>query len=165
MAIENFSMRDVIKYGLITLGHAMRPDLYSFAEDLPFHTWVALVLPTVMERVGLADLLTTAVRTLAKLDGPKEWSGDLSLMPAAATGNGEYRLGTPNFFGGSVPLIGASFFAGCLANSQLLGLNPHDIMRDEALSPFAQRAQEVGDQEESFSGHRSKAGALIAVSK
>ncbi|KAE8371642.1 hypothetical protein BDV26DRAFT_298603 [Aspergillus bertholletiae] len=36
MAAENFSLRDVVKYGMISLGYVVDPEFYRVAEDLAF---------------------------------------------------------------------------------------------------------------------------------
>lgn len=146
MAAENFSLRDVIKYGLITLGHSMYPELYRFAENLPFHNWIALILPTVMKRVNLVELVTAGVETLARLDAPQEWPGELSAIQRA--GRNEHFFGSPEPTGTPTFPIEISFFTACLANARFLGLNPRDIMKDEAISPFSARAEQLPDKEE-----------------
>jgi hypothetical protein len=64
MAAENFSVRDVIKYGLISLGDALNPELHRLAEDLPFHHWVSLVVPPVLVNMDLETVVRAGVKTL-----------------------------------------------------------------------------------------------------
>ncbi|KAK9350294.1 hypothetical protein V1523DRAFT_420296 [Lipomyces doorenjongii] len=85
------------------------------------------------------------VRTLARLDGPKVWSGELS--PMASTAGEEYLFSTTDLIGNSIFPIGTSFFTACIANCHLLGLDPQNIMKDDAVWPFSQQTQEVLDDE------------------
>ncbi|KAJ5587879.1 uncharacterized protein N7459_003644 [Penicillium hispanicum] len=136
MASENFSLRDLIKYGLITLGYAMNPQDYSLAESQPFHTWASLILSTVKKQVDLERLVLAGARTLAQLDGPKVWTGELSRI--ASTAAEGPLLSPPRIIESINCPHPIGFFAACLANCHLLGLEPHTIMKDDAISPFWQ---------------------------
>jgi hypothetical protein len=142
MASENFSMRDIVKYGLISLGYAMSPHLYSCAESLPFHTWVPLILSTFKQKMNLEDIVLAGVMTLARLNGPDVWSGELS--PSVSTA-GERLFFTPRIMETTTLLFSTGFFSACLANSQLLGLDPHSIMKDDAMSPFSRKSRTDSD--------------------
>ncbi|KAJ8103598.1 hypothetical protein POJ06DRAFT_298087 [Lipomyces tetrasporus] len=144
MAVENLSMRDVVKYGLIALGYAMYPEHYSNAEVLPSETWIERILFTINRQVNVMELVTAGVKTLVQLDGPKEWSGYLSLMTSTAEGE-RYFTTPPDLVRNAILPSNISFFAACLANCHLLGLAPDDFMKDDTISPFVLRRQKVPD--------------------
>ncbi|KAI8717314.1 BZIP domain-containing protein [Fusarium sp. LHS14.1] len=53
MADENFSLRDIVKYGLITLGYAVNPEILRITEDLAFYSWSLLVLSAALTDIHL----------------------------------------------------------------------------------------------------------------
>jgi hypothetical protein len=138
MASENFSMRDIVKYGLITLGNAISSRLYNFAESIPFNDWVPLVFSTLEQNTNLKELVLAGARILSRLNGPDIWYIKSSPLPSIV-GEGCY-LSIPSLL--SFPL-GAGFFSACLANGYLLGIDPHSFMSDDAISPFLQKLPEL----------------------
>lgn len=137
IASENLSMRDIVKYGLITLGHAMDPQLYGFAENLPFHCWASLVLSTLAQGTGVEELIVVGTRALAQLKGPDSWYN--RLCPVAATVEEEFYSSVshvPRLFEPQYSPLSTGFLSACFANCYLLGLDPHSVMEDDALSPF-----------------------------
>lgn len=143
MAAENFSLRDVIKYGLISLGYSMDPDLYRLAEELPFHHWTSLVVSPALLNVDLETIIRAGVKTLVCLRGPQAWSGDLSQL-ALSKGEG-CLLGPLHILGNPTFTIRTGFFTASLANCRLLGLAPHTIMNHDAMSPFVQKIHSPPD--------------------
>jgi hypothetical protein len=71
MAAENFSLREVIKYGLISLGYVADPEAFRDAENLPFHLWSPLVLPPVLSHADIEEIARKGVMTLLSLGGPE----------------------------------------------------------------------------------------------
>lgn len=82
MANENFGLRDIVKYGPITLGYAADPEILRITEDLAFYSWSLLVLSAALSDIHLKSH-TSRSQDLLDLEGPKTWSGELSLMALA----------------------------------------------------------------------------------
>lgn len=141
MAAENFSLREVIKYGLISLGYVADPGAFRVAEDLPFHSWSLLVLPPVLSHTDVERIARTGVETLLNLAGPETWAGQLSPIALAAS---EVCLSLmfPPTDGHPMYTIKAGFFTASLANCHMLGLDPQLIMHHTAKSPFVHTAHE-----------------------
>ncbi|KAF7532751.1 hypothetical protein G7054_g7704 [Neopestalotiopsis clavispora] len=124
MAAENFSLREVIKYGLISLGYVADPEAFRDAENLPFHLWSPLVLPPVLSHADIEEIARKGVMTLLSLGGPESWTGHLSPI-AIATSELCLSLMLHPIIDNSLYTIRAGFFAASLANCRILGLDPH----------------------------------------
>lgn len=140
MADENFSLRDIVKYGLITLGYAANPEILRITEDLAFYSWSLLVLSAALADIHLERVIRVGVKTLLDLKGPKTWSGELSLM-ALAKEDGYMLTNYPGSTGNPTIAIRTGFFTASLANCWLLGIEPCAIMDHNAVSPFVRTTQ------------------------
>lgn len=130
MATENFSLRDIIKYGLISLGYAIDPAIYDNVEDGAFYSWTLSALSPVIVDADIEKVAKAGIKTLLRLIGPQTWSGDLSFLALAKQIDSSYKLGSP------VCTIKTSFVTSGLANCNFLGLDPHIMMDHAAASPF-----------------------------
>ncbi|KAJ5471460.1 hypothetical protein N7530_008817 [Penicillium desertorum] len=138
-AAENFSMRDIVKFGLIALGYAMHPQHYSSAEDLPFWPWIDTILLDVNRQVNSVKIVTAGLEILAQLNGPKAWAGQLS--STAAIERERYFGIIPDIASDTILLSNISFFTACSAICYHLDFPPDDLMKDEAISPFILRQE------------------------
>ncbi|KXH52356.1 hypothetical protein CNYM01_02172 [Colletotrichum nymphaeae SA-01] len=71
MVRENFTLRDVVKYGLIAMGYSMDPVLYESASSLSSREWVAAV----KARCGSVDMrqvVVAGLTILAHLTAPTD---------------------------------------------------------------------------------------------
>lgn len=71
MVRENFTLRDVVKYGLIAMGYSMDPMLYDSALSLSSREWIAAV----KVRCGSLDMrqvVVAGLKILAHLTAPNE---------------------------------------------------------------------------------------------
>lgn len=135
MAAENFSLHDVVKYGLISLGYAAGPEHLSSTEGLPFRSWAPLVLSSIATSIDVESVIRAGVKALIRLKGPLTWSGHISPMALAKeneylTVNYLQSIGSPTF------TIKTGFFTASLANCRLLGIDPSELMNHDAESPF-----------------------------
>lgn len=67
---ERFGLRDIIKYGLIQLGHAMNGALFESAQHASSRAWLAQVLSATGE-VDIPAAITAGVRLLAGFPLPE----------------------------------------------------------------------------------------------
>jgi hypothetical protein len=134
LALENLGFRDIIKYGLITRGYAIRPELFDSAKSLPAVVWLRLV-QSELGGFDIKEAFLSGIGLLASLDAPIEalarrhavWRGDCAESICMA--NQTLHLD-------NLTLSSLSFTAAFTENAHQLGINPHDIMNDRAESPF-----------------------------
>ncbi|KAF4964456.1 hypothetical protein FSARC_7642 [Fusarium sarcochroum] len=135
MAAENFSLHDIVKYGVISLGYAVDPVVLSSAENFAFCSWSLAMMSLFPASIDLECVLRAGIKTLIRLNGPQTWSGHMSLM-ALAKGNSHAAIDSLQSLGDPPNLIRIGFLTASLANCRLLGLDPCAIMNHDAESPF-----------------------------
>ncbi|KAM0541833.1 hypothetical protein ACHAPJ_013083 [Fusarium lateritium] len=139
MAAENFGLHDVVKYGLISLGYAVDPGVFSSAENFAFCSWSQAIMSLIPASIDLECVLRAGIKTLIRLNGPQTWSGHISLM-ALAKGNTYVAMDSLQSLGNPSNSIRIGFLTASLANCRLLGLDPCAIMNHDAESPFVRSA-------------------------
>ncbi|ETS85874.1 hypothetical protein PFICI_03899 [Pestalotiopsis fici W106-1] len=139
MAAENFSLREIIKYGLISLGYVADPGAFRIAQDLPFHSWSILVLPPLLSLTDIEEIARAGVETLLGLAGPESWTGQLSPIALAAS---KVCLSSmvPPVIGDPIYTIRTGFLTASHANCRILGFDPQVILQHHAKSPFVNTA-------------------------
>ncbi|KAI0877444.1 hypothetical protein GGS24DRAFT_511080 [Hypoxylon argillaceum] len=68
---ERFGLRDIIKYGLIRLGHAMDASLFERARHASPRAWIAQVRAALGESIDILAVLAAGVRLLASFPLPE----------------------------------------------------------------------------------------------
>lgn len=124
MARENFTLRDIVKYGFIGLGHAMDPLLVWRGQTLSFRDWIELVKSTHKE-TDIQLAVSRGVRVLAQLSCPPEWPLLDSHLPS-------YANGIPN----TITLKTMSFLSAILANAIHIDISPESMVAFDAQSQF-----------------------------
>lgn len=117
---ENFTMRDIVKYGLIVLGFAMDTAVFDSATSCSSRIWMELVISTCGD-VDMRQVVVAGVKVLARLTAPDEWPG-LDKCPNLCTD--------------TITLTAISFASALHANAVQLGVSPEELMDDEAQSRF-----------------------------
>ena len=74
MMRERFSLRDVIKYGLIKLGYAMPSELFEGAKDAETRAWIEQVRVAVRD-VNMRAVIAAGIKVLASLPLPMARAG------------------------------------------------------------------------------------------
>ncbi|KAI1359502.1 hypothetical protein F5Y08DRAFT_332264 [Xylaria arbuscula] len=67
---ERFSIRDVIKYGLIKLGYAMNPNLFESAKHASTRAWLAQVNTLIDDNVDVMTVFAAGVKLLSSFPLP-----------------------------------------------------------------------------------------------
>jgi hypothetical protein len=134
LALENFGFRDIVKYGLVITGYAIRPELFHSANALPASAWVRLV-QSELGNFDIKEIFSSGISRLASLDVPVEvlapiqvgWKGDCT---------DSISMASQNLHLDNISLSYLSFSAAFTENARQLGITPHDIINDHAKSPF-----------------------------
>ncbi len=124
MVWENFSVRDLMKYGLIARGYAMEPALFENALSLPLRSWIELVQSSYSD-VDVKQVVESGVRLLAQLNGPDKW-------PAQEWSQPQF----PNIHANNIALTTMSCLSAQLANAIQLNYAPEDLLPYNAQSRF-----------------------------
>ncbi|KAK1470889.1 hypothetical protein CCUS01_01007 [Colletotrichum cuscutae] len=121
---ENFTLRDVVKYGLIATGYSMDPVLYDSALSLSSREWIA----TVKARCGSVDMrqvVIAGLRILAHLTAPNEQPTLEWLQPI-----------WPSPSRGVLHLRSISYASAMRAIAAQLSITTEYLMDENAQSPF-----------------------------
>ncbi|KAH9987952.1 hypothetical protein F4779DRAFT_611203 [Xylariaceae sp. FL0662B] len=131
MTREVFGIRDIIKYGLISLGHSVSPSLYDSAERLPMREW----MESVESSLGGVDLLKEAfaagISVLGRLKVTSERSISIHDMLNTTACPNPVDLAKS-----SITISRVSFLAAVLANALHLGIPWHHLLSWKAESHF-----------------------------
>ncbi|KAF2971579.1 hypothetical protein GQX73_g2021 [Xylaria multiplex] len=134
---ERFTIRDVIKYGLIKLGYTMNSQLFESAKHASTRAWMQQVI-TVVGDVDIIAVLAAGIKLLASfplpstlLDGAddEEIFRRIVFTPQSNTLSNRITLGTVS--------LGSAFFA----NAMLLGIPINTMMEDEDIPMQPQALQ------------------------
>jgi hypothetical protein len=136
VVLEHFAIRDIVKYGLVTMGYAMSPELFNSAASLPFRRWAELV-ESIYADVDIKQAVSAGVRVLAQLDSPPEW-------PPPEW----FRQPSPRLSSITIDLKAMSFAAAVLRNAIQLRLPYESILDDNAQSRFYSAGSERSELEE-----------------
>ncbi|RWA08481.1 hypothetical protein EKO27_g6637 [Xylaria grammica] len=124
---ERFTLRDVIKYGLIRLGYAMNSHLFESAQHASTRAWMKQVV-AVVGNVDIIAVLAAGIKLLASFPLPSTLlDGDdddeifrrIIFAPQSSALANRITLTTIS--------LGSAFFA----NAMLLGIPLSDMMADE----------------------------------
>ncbi|KAF4951756.1 hypothetical protein FSARC_12827 [Fusarium sarcochroum] len=125
---ESFGLKDVLKYGIIALGHFMSPELYQTAKSLSSRQWLTRVRSSMCD-VDLNQALATGIGLLSGLNAPVRLETlDPSGLPLVITCP---RSVTP------VCLSAISFTSAVGANAVFLGIQGHSLLDMSLYSPFS----------------------------
>jgi hypothetical protein len=134
LASENFGFRDIVKYGLVITGYAIRPELFHSANALPAGAWIRLV-QLELGAFDIKEIFCSGISLLASLDVPIE-----VLAPLQASWKGgcaePVGMASPDLYLRNMSFSYLSFSAAFTENARQLGITPHDIINDQAVSPF-----------------------------
>lgn len=136
---EHFTIRDIVKYGLITMGYAVSPDLLHCAALLPFRHWAELVESNYAD-VNIKQAISAGVHLLAQLDPPPQW------LPAEGCNEPGPKLNT-----NVITIKAMSFVAAMLTNAAQLRVPPEALMDDCSQSRFYSSGTETSELEEDMS--------------
>jgi hypothetical protein len=78
VARENFTLRDIVRYGLMGMGHAVDPNLTEHGQVLPFDSWLNYV------GIDAQEVCHRGVEVLSQLNAPVEWPGPDDTTPSTA---------------------------------------------------------------------------------
>ncbi|KAK1622377.1 hypothetical protein BDP81DRAFT_400344 [Colletotrichum phormii] len=124
MVRENSTIRDVVKYGLIVMGHSMDPGLYESALSLSSREWIE----TVKARCGGVDMrqvVIAGLRILAHLTAPEERPALGWVLPTY-----------PRPPIDAISLRSMSYASAMRAIAAQLGITTEYLMDENAQSPF-----------------------------
>lgn len=124
MVREDFTFRDIVKYGMIDMGYAMSPTLYSRAAVSSSLTWIELVRSS-CSGVDIKHAVTSGVKILAQLTAPGE--GQIRAC---------FEQSSPRLCTNTITLSAMSFISALHANAARLKMAPDSLMADEAQSQF-----------------------------
>jgi hypothetical protein len=130
---EGFTFRDIVKYGLISMGYSMNSALFDSALNTSPHRWIER-LKLHYPDVDMKQAVSFGVRVLAGLNGPEEWPG-LEWL-------GQPR---PNIYANQINLTAMSYFKALVANANHLKVHPDVLMDDYAQSSFCMSDLENGE--------------------
>jgi hypothetical protein len=120
---ERLNLRDIIKYGIISLGYAMDTSLYESSRNLSFTDWIGKVTSTV-RTVDILTVVSSGIQLISGLSTPAK-------MPKGAILDVIQSCNSINH----IQLSQWSYGAAVAANAELI--RPVDaFFDDEALSPF-----------------------------
>jgi WD40 repeat protein len=124
VAKENFTLRDIIKYGLIAMGYSMDPAIFHSALSLPSRNWIELVQSN-YSNVNITQVVSSGVKLLAQLNGPHEWPTLESFQPQC-----------PNVYANNITLIAVSCLSAMWVNILHLKIIPEEVARYDGQSRF-----------------------------
>jgi hypothetical protein len=139
---EGFTFRDIVKYGLISMGYAMNSALFDSALNTSPQRWIGRLKLNYPD-VDMKQAVSFGVRVLAQLNGPEEWPR-LEWL-------GQTR---PNIYANQINLTAMSYCKALVANANHLNVAPDVLMDDYAQSRFCisdlqneehSRADDTGD--------------------
>ncbi|UPK93504.1 hypothetical protein LCI18_004439 [Fusarium solani-melongenae] len=124
---ESFSLRDVLKYGMIITGHYMSPELYRIATSLSSHRWLTRIRSEI-GHVDFSQVIGAGFQLLACLNTPEEpqAAGRHDLLPFVSCVNDL----TPS------RISRISFISAVGINARFLGLAAQDLADESLQSPF-----------------------------
>ncbi|KAE8371641.1 hypothetical protein BDV26DRAFT_275693 [Aspergillus bertholletiae] len=99
--------------------------------------------------MDIKKVLWAGFKTLAYLEGPQIWSGDLSQLALAKGEIGSFTSSTHSIahsVGNPMPTIRVGFFTASIVNCRLLGLDPHTALNHDAISTFMRSEQNITGQ-------------------
>ncbi|KAI1123104.1 hypothetical protein F5Y10DRAFT_252513 [Nemania abortiva] len=132
---ERFSLRDIIKYGLIQLGYAMNASLFESAKHASTRAWIAQVL-SAMGEIDIPAVFAAGIRLLASFPLPE------SLLASGNNNNNDdddddevirrvvfapQAMSPSNRITLSTVSLGSAFFA----NAMLLGIPLAAMAQDD----------------------------------
>ena len=141
---ERFSIRDVIKYGLIKLGYAMHPNLFESAKHASTRAWLAQVRAVIGDDVDIMVVFAAGVKLLASFPLPpstlrNDENDDGSVNEDGTIRHVVFAQQESNILNNRVTLktvaLGSAFFA----NATLLGIPIASLMdyEDAPVQPQA----------------------------
>ncbi|KAI3320532.1 hypothetical protein HD806DRAFT_506670 [Xylariaceae sp. AK1471] len=133
---ECFSLRDIIKYGLIRLGYAMNSYLFESAKYASTRTWIKQVLAVVGD-VDIIAVIAAGITLLANFSLPstlldkseEEMIRCIMFAPQSSILTNRITLTTVS--------LASAFFA----NAMLLGIPLSDMLEDEDIQIHPQALQ------------------------
>ncbi|KAH8890635.1 hypothetical protein GQ53DRAFT_747374 [Thozetella sp. PMI_491] len=135
---EDFSVRDIVKCGLIILGYAMSPELFQSATRLPFRRWAELVEAN-YAGLDLRMAVLAGVEFLAQLSPPEEWLPPKPLQPPC-----------PRLVPNTITVQHMSFAAAMFANASHITMPTELMLDDDAESAFFSAGAATSKLEESL---------------
>ncbi|KAH8887222.1 hypothetical protein GQ53DRAFT_693617 [Thozetella sp. PMI_491] len=147
MANERFGFRNIIKFGLISLGYPVSPELIDSAQLLPMRGWIDQILVTIGS-VDLRTVVTAGVVLLGNLSEPVD-AGDETVerfwhhlhLPAEADMRKNY-----------ITFRTESLAWALTSNALHLGIPAMDILLEGAQSPFFHPQWSLKEQAGSSNG-------------
>lgn len=133
MAAENFSLRDVVKFGLICSGSAMDELAYENASLGSFRSWAQDIHFLFPEGLNMKTVVSRGLRLLASLKGPLGCPYRLGSLPLTMTA-------VP---ANSIYISQISIMSACASNARVLEISCRDLMDDDAESPIVLYPQMV----------------------
>lgn len=131
MVREGFSLRHVVKYGLISLGYAMEASLLDEALVLPSQRWIDLVHLAYGD-VDMKAVVAHGVQVLAQLPNPPAWPSLDSLRSPNPSPPRTISLSV-------MALISAQ-----LLNMQVIGMTPDMLWNEDSKSLFYNTPRQAG---------------------
>ncbi|KAF7540176.1 hypothetical protein G7054_g1622 [Neopestalotiopsis clavispora] len=131
MVREGFSLRHVVKYGLISLGYAMEASLFDEALVLPSQRWIDLVHLAYGD-VDMKAVVARGVQVLAQLPNPPAWPSLDSLTSSSP--------GPPR----TISLSVMALISAQLLNMQVIGMTPDMLWNEDSESLFYNTPGQAG---------------------
>ncbi|KAH8674173.1 hypothetical protein BX600DRAFT_226815 [Xylariales sp. PMI_506] len=120
---ENFTLRDILKFGLIAKGHYMEPAIFQSSTSMSARRWIRLVQSSHRESVSIPEIISCGVRLISELSAPGQWS-PIDWFPPLHF----------DIHSNHITVTSISFISALLANAFQLQLNPFDLLSDATQS-------------------------------
>jgi len=124
LVAESFTFRDIVKYGLISMGYSMSSALFDGALNISPQRWIKL-LKLHYPDFDMRKAVAFGIKVLGQLDGPRKWP-TLEWLGQART----------NILPQQINLTAMSYFTALVANANHLRVTPDVLMDDYAQSNF-----------------------------
>jgi hypothetical protein len=134
VVLENFGLRDMMKYGMIVKGHSIEPDLFHRAKNLPADAWMRAVRSEV-GNVNVGEIILAGATLLARLTVSTETPSHPEIAwryhhsePAC--------IPLPDVHMNNISISSVSFVAAIAENARHLRIPSCDIVNQQSQSPF-----------------------------
>lgn len=121
---ERLNLRDIVKYGIISLGYAMDTTLYESSRHLSLTDWVEKVISAV-GGIDILMVVCSGIRLISGLSTPAK-------MPKETILDVIQNRNSLNH----IQLSQWSYGAAVIANAELINMPIDDFFDDDAVSPF-----------------------------
>lgn len=134
MAAENIGLRDIVKYGLVSLGSAMKPSRHPTGQ--PTDVLMAEIA-SACATYGVHFVLWTGVRRLAQMAPPNLQLGLGS--PVGYARQADLTVARFDIYGNTITLAFDTYVSAAVANAQHLRIPIADLMNDCSVSPLTSK--------------------------